>query len=65
MTLNKDLLDILACPKCKGPLSLLPDSDGLACSRCEVVYPVEEEIPIMLEDRAVPEKKWTGSRNQK
>lgn len=61
MTLNKDLLDILACPKCKGRLSLQPKEDGLACAKCMIVYPVKDEIPIMLVDQAVPEKDWTGS----
>ena len=62
MTLNKDLLDILACPKCKGTLSLQPKEDGLACTRCKVVYPVKDGIPIMLVDQAVPEKEWAGSK---
>lgn len=62
MTLNKDLLDILACPKCKGALSLQPQEDGLTCARCSVIYPVKDEIPIMLVDQAVPQKEWTGSK---
>jgi uncharacterized protein YbaR (Trm112 family) len=62
MALNNDLLDILACPKCKGKLSLRPKEDGLACAKCMVVYPVKDDIPIMLVDQAVPEKDWTGSK---
>jgi len=62
MAFNKDLLDILACPKCKGSLSLQPEEDGLACPKCKVVYPVKDEIPIMLVDQAIPEKDWTGSK---
>jgi hypothetical protein len=62
MTLNKDLLDILVCPKCKGSLSLQPQEDGLVCPACKVVYPVKDEIPIMLVDQAVPEKEWAGSK---
>jgi uncharacterized protein YbaR (Trm112 family) len=48
MTLNKDLLDILACPKCKGEVTLLEKQDGLRCDTCKVVYPVRDEIPVML-----------------
>lgn len=62
MTLNKDLLDILACPRCKGGLEPTPAGDGLVCPQCKVVYPVKDDIPIMLEDQAVPETDWTGSK---
>jgi uncharacterized protein YbaR (Trm112 family) len=49
---SKELLDILACPKCKE--KVVPDDAGnhLICSRCRVRYPIEEDIPIMLIDRA-------------
>ncbi|WP_319541523.1 Trm112 family protein [uncultured Pseudodesulfovibrio sp.] len=62
MSLNKELLDILACPKCKGGLELKSGEDGLACAKCKIVYPVKDDIPIMLVDQAVPEKEWTGSK---
>lgn len=58
MTLNKELLDILACPKCKSDLELLPGEDGLKCAECDVVYPIRDDIPIMLVDEAVPATKW-------
>lgn len=58
MALNKELLRILACPKCKGDLELLAQEEGLKCSACAVVYPVREEIPVMLIDEAVPVVKW-------
>lgn len=60
MTLNKDLLDILACPKCKGEVRLLPGDDGLHCAACAVVYPIRDEIPVMLVEEAVPEAEWPG-----
>lgn len=62
MALKKELIDILACPKCKGALILKPAEDGLACPACKVVYPVKDEIPIMLVDQAIPEKEWSGSK---
>ncbi len=61
MALKKELVDILACPQCKGKLVVKPAEDGLACAKCEVVYPVKEAIPIMLVEQAIPEKDWTGS----
>ncbi len=62
MSLNQELLDILACPKCKGTLTLKPAEDGLVCPACKVVYPVKDEIPIMLVEQAIAEKEWTGSK---
>ena len=50
---NKDLLDILACPRCKEKVVLDEDGRWLVCGRCSVKYPIEEDIPIMLVDRAV------------
>ncbi|MCS6998667.1 MAG: Trm112 family protein [Aquificaceae bacterium] len=52
--LSKELLDILACPKCKGDLIYYEDKDILVCPRCKVYYPVEEDIPILLIDSARP-----------
>ena len=52
MALSKDLLDILACPKCKGELGLTPKEDGLVCEACKLRYPIKDDIPIMLIDEA-------------
>ena len=48
--LNKDLLAILCCPKCKGDLDYQPDKETLTCKSCGKVYPVRNGIPIMLVD---------------
>lgn len=53
MAINKDLLDILACPKCKGDIRLNEKGDGLVCSHCKLLYPIREDIPIMLIDEAI------------
>ena len=53
MSINKDLLEILACPKCKGEIQLNGKEDGLICRRCKLTYPIREEIPIMLIDEAI------------
>ena len=58
MALDKELLDILACPRCRGELILLDKETGLRCPACAVVYPVRDEIPIMLVDEAVPDADW-------
>jgi hypothetical protein len=58
MALNKELLEILACPKCKGDLELAANEDGLICRSCELVYPIREEIPIMLIEEAIPLGEW-------
>jgi uncharacterized protein len=52
MAISKDLLDILACPKCKGELHLTDAQDGLICDACKLRYPIKEDIPIMLIDEA-------------
>jgi uncharacterized protein YbaR (Trm112 family) len=51
---NKELLDILACPKCKEKVVLDEEGRYLICGKCRVRYPIEEDIPIMLIERAEP-----------
>jgi len=46
------LLDILACPVCKGPLQYRRDSQVLVCRLDRLAYPIREEVPIMLEEEA-------------
>lgn len=64
MALNKELLQILACPKCKGSLELLDREEGLNCAACAVVYPIRDEIPIMLIEEAVPVEKWDQGQRE-
>ena len=47
-TLNPDLLNILACPKCKGQVHLAENEDALVCESCRLRYAVRDGIPIML-----------------
>jgi len=54
MGIDKDLLDILACPKCKGDLELTEKEDGLICHKCQLLYEIKDGIPIMLIDEAKP-----------
>jgi uncharacterized protein YbaR (Trm112 family) len=55
MALSQDLLDILACPACKAPVELKPDGSGLKCVSCKRVYPIRDDIPVMLIDEATVE----------
>jgi len=52
MPISKDLLEILACPKCKGDIRLNDSQDGLICDNCKLLYPIKDDIPIMLVDEA-------------
>jgi len=53
MVISKELLNILACPKCKGDIYLTEDETGLICDNCRLMYKIEDDIPIMLIDEAV------------
>lgn len=52
--LDKELLEILVCPNCKGELEYRPDSNELVCHACRLRYEIREGIPIMLLDEAKP-----------
>ena len=54
MTLSPQLLAILVCPKCKGPLDYRAAESALICATCKLRYPVRDDIPIMLLDEATP-----------
>jgi D-glycero-D-manno-heptose 1,7-bisphosphate phosphatase len=56
MAINKELLEILACPKCKGDIVLTKKGDGLVCKSCKLIYPIKDDIPVMLIDEALPYK---------
>ena len=53
MPLSPDLLKILVCPKCRGPLEYrVEPSEVLLCRACALVYAVQDGIPVMLIDQA-------------
>jgi uncharacterized protein len=47
---DQELLNILVCPECK--VSVIPKGEALKCPRCRRVYPIQDNIPIMLLDEA-------------
>lgn len=54
MKISEELLQILACPRCKGKLEMREQESVLACPACRLAYPVREGIPILLTDEARP-----------
>ena len=55
LMIAKDLLEILVCPACKQPLEYRERPESLKCTQCRRVYPVKDDIPIMLVDEATIE----------
>ena len=56
MGVDPELLEILACPNCKTPVALVHDGAGLKCNQCHRVYPIKDDIPVMLIDEATVEE---------
>ena len=56
MPISQELLDILACPACKAEVKLTSDGNGLKCVSCYRVYPIRDDIPVMLIDEATIEE---------
>ncbi len=52
MAISQELLDILVCPLCKEPVKLTANGQGLKCVKCRRVYPIRDDIPVMLIDEA-------------
>jgi len=57
MAIDPQLLEILACPVCKVSVTLTGDKRGLRCGQCLRIYPIQDDIPIMLVEEATIEKK--------
>jgi uncharacterized protein YbaR (Trm112 family) len=55
MAVNPDLLKILVCPLCKTPVALTENGQGLKCGTCHRVYPIQDDIPVMMIDKATIE----------
>jgi len=52
MTIDPELLEILACPLCKESVELIKDGKGLRCVKCKRIYPIRDDIPVMLIEEA-------------
>ncbi|MCU0238644.1 MAG: hypothetical protein MUC29_04310 [Pyrinomonadaceae bacterium] len=57
MAISPELLEILRCPQCKSKVEIKPDASGLKCVNveCALVYPIRDEIPVMLVEEATKE----------
>ena len=55
MPIRSSLIATLACPACQGDVRLTADEKGLKCVSCQRVYPIKDEIPVMIVDEAVVE----------
>ena len=47
MAVDPELLEILACPNCKTPVTLVKNGTALKCGTCKRVYPIKDDIPVM------------------
>lgn len=54
MSISKELLEILACPKCKHSVELDDEKQRIICRNCNVFYEIRDGIPIMLIEEAKP-----------
>jgi len=55
MPVDPELLEILACPSCKTKVELVKNGTALMCAKCRRVYPIKDDIPVMLIDEATVE----------
>ncbi len=61
MAISQELLEILVCPACKSELELTTDEMGLKCVACHRLYPIRDDIPVMLVDQATIEAPAEGT----
>ena len=55
MPVDPELLEILACPNCKTKVDLVKNGTALKCQQCKRVFPIKDDIPVMLLDEATVE----------
>ena len=61
MALNPELLALLACPVCRGELDPVDNE----CPACGLVFPVRDNIPIMLQEEAIRKDDWERGQRKK
>lgn len=52
MPISPELLAILVCPVCRKPVRLTSNQTGLTCEQCKRLYPIRDDIPVMLPEEA-------------
>ena len=63
MAISEQLLEILVCPACHAKVKLEPDGSGLKCVECQRIYPIRDDIPVMLIDEARIENEQPAGNN--
>jgi len=63
MAISEQLLEILVCPACRAKVELEPDGSGLKCPECKRIYPIRDDIPVMLIDKARIEDEQPARNN--
>jgi uncharacterized protein YbaR (Trm112 family) len=63
MAISEHLLEILVCPACHAKVELEPDGSGLKCVQCKRVYPIRDDIPVMLIDEAKIDNEQPAGNN--
>ena len=63
MPISEQLLEILVCPACRAKVKLKPDGSALKCAGCKRVYPIRDDIPVMLIDEATIEDEQPARNN--
>jgi uncharacterized protein YbaR (Trm112 family) len=63
MPISEQLLEILVCPACRAKVELKADGSGLKCVECKRVYPIRDDIPVMLIDEAKIEDEQPAGNN--
>jgi uncharacterized protein YbaR (Trm112 family) len=56
LPVSEKLVEVLVCPVCRAKVEMKADGSGLKCPECKRVYPVRDDIPVMLIDEAIVEK---------
>lgn len=55
MSIKPEILALIVCPACHAKIELKADNSGLKCVACHRVYPIRDEIPVLLVDEATIE----------
>ncbi|BAT72430.1 conserved hypothetical protein [Thermosulfidibacter takaii ABI70S6] len=63
MAVAEELKKILVCPQCKGDLEYVEDPEVFICHSCKLVYPVKDDIPVMLVEEAIPLEEWQKDKS--
>lgn len=58
------LLNLFTCPHCHQKLDIMDSHTGMKCPQCQLVYPIQEEIPFLTCEAAVHVKDWEEGKRQ-